>query len=54
MIKLAELRVLPPLSLATAHTDVLSGHHSFLPHERISGCTVRSRQSFMGKELVIR
>ena len=53
MIELAELRVLPPLSLATAHTDVLSGHHSFLPHERISGCTVRSRQSFMGKELVI-
>ena len=40
MIKLAELRILPPLSLAT-HTDVLSGHHSFLPHERISaGCTV--------------
>ena len=42
MIKLAELRVLAPLSLATAHTDVLSGHHSFLPHERISaGCTVQ-------------
>ena len=41
MIKLAELRILPPLSLAT-HTDVLSGHHSFLPHERISaGCTVQ-------------
>ena len=39
MIKLAELRVLPPLSLATAHTDVLSGHHLFLPHER--GCTVQ-------------
>ena len=53
MIKLAELRILPPLSLAT-HTDVLSGHHSFLPHERTSGCTVRRRQSFMGKELVIR
>ena len=53
MIKLAELRILPSLSVAT-HTDVLSGHHSFLPHERISGCTVRSRQSFMGKELVIR
>ena len=52
MIKLAELRILPPLSLAT-HTDVLSGHHLFLPHERISGCTVQ-RQSFMGKELVIR
>ena len=42
MIKLAELRILPPLSLATqGHTDVLSGHHSFLPHERISGCTVQ-------------
>ena len=41
MIKLAELRILPPLSLAT-HTDVLSGHHLFLPHERISaGCTVQ-------------
>ena len=38
MIKQAELRVLPPLSLAT-NTDVLSVHHSFLPHEHISGCT---------------
>ena len=53
MIKLAELRVLPPLSLATAHTDVLSAHHSFLPHERISGCTVQQTVIY-GKELVIR
>ena len=48
MIKLAERRILPPLSLAT-HTDVLSGHHSFLPHERISGCKVQQTVIY-GKE----